>query len=218
MTTNYVIEGDIDFYAELNRSNSESKTNTEKTCLLTGSMLSYNNVKLPCNHSFNYEPLFKEVMLQKTTKTSFTTDNVRLQINQIKCPYCRCVSNKVLPYIPIQDCKSKIKGVNSPKHFAMPGKMCQWIYKSGKRVGKQCCNPAYEDESGISCSLHRKYNKRNVSAKKHNDIPHDSLHASRYNELLKLRVVDLREMLRSKQLKVGGLKIELVSRMIESEQ
>ena len=123
--TNYVIEGNIDFYAELNRGDSETEDEVAGTCLLTGEALDYNHIMLPCDHGFNYEPLFKEVTLQKGPRTQYSTDSVRLAVNQIKCPYCRCVSNKILPYVPLLGCKTRIKGVNSPVAFSMPGKTCQ---------------------------------------------------------------------------------------------
>lgn len=205
--TNYVIEGDIDFYAELNRSDSEAEDNDKNTCLLTGDPLGYNHIILPCKHGFNYEPLFKEVVLQKGPRTQYSTDSVRLSVNQIKCPYCRRVTNKILPYVPLLGCKTRIKGVNSPVAFSMPGKACQWVYKSGKRKGKQCCSPAFEDDSGVNCILHRKLASRKTPTSSPSD-------GNSVKSLHELRVVDLRAMLRSRKLKVSGLKTELVNRLI----
>lgn len=51
--------------------------------------LTYNFIKLPCNHSFNYLPLYNELTLTNTYKRS------------IKCPYCRTLSSKLIPYIPL---------------------------------------------------------------------------------------------------------------------
>ena len=60
--TNYIIEDDIDFYKELNMS---SDNNLNNTCLITNEPLGKNKITLPCNHSFNYLPLYKEVCKQK---------------------------------------------------------------------------------------------------------------------------------------------------------
>ena len=43
-------------------------------------------------------PLFNEVINQKSYNGLETT---YLSINQIKCPYCRYITNKLMPYIPM---------------------------------------------------------------------------------------------------------------------
>ena len=63
---NYIIEGDIDFWNELN-DDSEDVNKIEK-CLLTNSPLSRNYIKLPCGHKFNYKPLYNEIIHSKISK------------------------------------------------------------------------------------------------------------------------------------------------------
>ena len=60
---NYIIEGDIDFWNELN-DDSDDKDKIEK-CLLTNSPLSRNYITLPCDHKFNYKPLYNEIIHSK---------------------------------------------------------------------------------------------------------------------------------------------------------
>ena len=66
MSTNYIFEGDIDVYAELNKIiNDEDVTNnievSDSQCLISGDELNKHHVRLNCGHSFNYIPLLNEV-------------------------------------------------------------------------------------------------------------------------------------------------------------
>ena len=51
-----------EFYEELSINNNESHDNV---CLITKSELIEYSIKLPCNHSFNYLPLYSEICNQK---------------------------------------------------------------------------------------------------------------------------------------------------------
>ena len=92
---NYIIEDNIDFYNELNKQLTNNN-NDEDICLLSHLPLDINNIKLECRHKFNYLPLYNEVCKQKSNNYFETT---HLLINQIKCPYCRKITNNLLPYI-----------------------------------------------------------------------------------------------------------------------
>tara|TARA_Y100000748_G_scaffold299799_1_gene297219 strand:+ start:4668 stop:5318 length:651 start_codon:yes stop_codon:yes gene_type:complete len=213
--TNYVIEGGIDFFAEVARGTLDDDAEDEgRTCLLTGELLDSNHVVMQCGHAFNYEPLFHEVVLQKSHKYAFAHDTIRLSVNQMKCPYCRRVNSKILPYVPLPGCKAKVKGVNSPSAFCMPGKTCSWIFKSGKRKGLGCECAAYEDADGVACALHRRLMKVAKPSGENEEVGKGHTHNTR--SLHKLRVVDLREILRSKNLRVGGRKSELIDRILAS--
>jgi len=208
--TNYVIEGGIDFFAEIAR-DTRDDDDQANVCLLTGEPLDSNHVVLQCGHAFNYKPLYHEVTIQKSQRHAFAYDTIRLSVNQMKCPYCRHVNNKILPYVPLPGCKVRMKGVNSPSAFCMPGKACSWIFKSGKRKGRSCGSAAYEDADGIACALHRRLLKAAEPDKEIGKAPvHDT------QSLQKLRVVDLRKILKSKNLRVGGRKSELIDRIIAS--
>jgi len=64
----YNVEGDIDFFKELKNissSTASAATTDEKRCLITDEVLRPDAVTLKCGHSFNYIPLYKEVLFQK---------------------------------------------------------------------------------------------------------------------------------------------------------
>ena len=152
--------------------------------------------------------------MQKSLKHAFAHDTIRLSVNQMKCPYCRRVNSKILPYVPLPGCKVRIKGVNSPSTFCMPGKTCSWIFKSGKRKGLPCGCAAYEDAGGIACALHRRLMKSTKPCEENEEIDKATTHD--ILSLRKLKVVDLRKILKSKNLKVGGRKSELIDRILAS--
>jgi hypothetical protein len=132
----------------LQESNNDDELNytdvDSKQCLITGNNLTDNYITLSCNHTFNYEPLYNSVKSYKSTATN-------LRATQMKCPYCRAVENKILPYYKVGNVK-KIFGVNHPMEYSILLNNCENIMKSGKRKGKQCgrmCN-------GNSCFYHQK--------------------------------------------------------------
>lgn len=89
----YEIEPGFDFYKELNGAN-ETKDDVNN-CLITDMPLTDKFVKLNCNHSFNYTPLYNDIYSSK-----FRTDTIssNYPTNKIKCPYCRNTQSKLLPY------------------------------------------------------------------------------------------------------------------------
>ena len=101
---------------------------------------------MECGHKFNYIPLYREVVMQKTSGMSSTGYyySHSLKRNQIKCPYCRTVQDKLLPYLEY-DGVNKTTGVNQPKTLSMPVQTCSHIeYKKGKKQSSQqssttCC-------------------------------------------------------------------------------
>ena len=157
---NYIIEGDIDFWNELN-DDSEDKDKIEK-CLLTNAPLSRNYITLPCGHKFNYKPLFNEIIHSKNYQKY---NKFPLKNYEIRCPYCRTRHQKLLPWIPIEGVEynrlacSKIRGSN------ISHKKCEYCYKTGKNKGRKCGDTrAYEGEDGlVLCLKHRKQLEKNKS-------------------------------------------------------
>ena len=133
----YSIEGEIDFYAELNSlsndvnidkdacnnddSNESGGNNIYNTsneneptdiCLITGDKLTDHYVELKCGHKFNYIPLYNDIKNHKLKFNSLESfADGHLTMNQIRCPYCRSKQDKLLAYIENSGC-SKIIGVN----------------------------------------------------------------------------------------------------------
>ena len=135
-----------EFYKDISLSDEDDDNdNYKNTCLITSQPLTEHFITLPCNHTFNYLPIYNEIINQKTVKKNIMMDCTKLYINQIKCPYCRTTHNKLIPYISMSGV-TKIKGVNSPIHHTMNLSTCKYILKSGKNKGKQCsclCNFDY---------------------------------------------------------------------------
>ena len=159
---NYIIEGDIDFWNELN-DDSDDKDKIEK-CLLTNSPLSRNYITLPCDHKFNYKPLYNEIIHSKNYQKY---NKFPLKSYQIRCPYCRTKHNKLLPWIPIEGVEFNRLACSKVKGSTITHKECQYCYKSGKSKGKKCGDlKAYEGEDGlILCPKHRKQHEKNKSKK-----------------------------------------------------
>jgi hypothetical protein len=101
--SNYIIEGNFDFYKELYESLDDSDNNNNidelsaQVCLISNAPLTKHFVELECKHTFNYIPLFKDLVNHKTKFSSLDTH--RLKVNEIRCPYCRNKQGNVLPYI-----------------------------------------------------------------------------------------------------------------------
>jgi hypothetical protein len=79
--------------------------------------------------------------MQKTTGMSSTGYyySHSLKRNEIKCPYCRTVQDKLLPYLEY-DGVNKTIGVNQPKTLSMSVQTCSHIeYKKGKKQSSTCC-------------------------------------------------------------------------------
>lgn len=120
-------------------------------CLITKESLQKNAITLKCGHSFNYVPLYNEVINQKLKKSNL--DICRLSVNQIKCPYCRTIHNHLIPYVKEIDCVSKIYGVNTPMKYVEYNNKCEYVFKSGVNAGKLCNKSCLNQY----CNSHEKY-------------------------------------------------------------
>ena len=207
---NYKIESNIDFYLELNKElNKETTLNSKnKYCLLTNSILEDNYITLDCSHSFNYIPLYNEILSQKNYNSLETTD---LLLNQIKCPYCRSITNNLIPYIPYQEVLCK-RGVNYPSKYCMRLFSCDWINKSGKNKNNKCCRDAYKLSRGIYCSIHH----NSIETIEKQQINIDNIIWTEKHELLnkKYKVVELKKILKDNYKPANGTKKQLIDKII----
>ena len=97
MSKKYCIEGNIDFYSEINSNEGNNDCiNYDKICLITNEPLIDKFVTMECGHKFNYIPLYNDLIKQKY----FTNvmEESRLKINEIRCPYCRSISTQLIPF------------------------------------------------------------------------------------------------------------------------
>ena len=104
---------------------------------------------LECSHTFNYSAIFNAVKENKKASRF-----PKLRTYQIKCPYCRNVQDKLLPYYKTL-LNEKIYGVNHPEEFSMNKNLCSYRLKSGKRNGQLCEKKCYFTK----CNTHLKFNQ-----------------------------------------------------------
>ena len=176
---NYIIDGDADgaiegnFFAQLknmlnhseadedvhtNNDNSENE-NKDNCCLLTKEPLKNIHIVLECGHKFNYVPLYREVIAQKTiglSSTGYYTSH-SLKRNEIKCPYCRNVQDKLLPYLEYDGVKKTVN-VNHPVKLSMTSQPCMYSVnlnskKSKKNASCKECAVEYYNETYV-CKKH----------------------------------------------------------------
>lgn len=185
----YEIENNYDWKKDLLE---ENIITDGSYCLISDLPLINGYITLPCSHSFNYYPIFHDVIKQK--KYNYL-DNVKLKYNQLKCPYCRCLHNNILPYYKINNIK-KIYGVNSPESVSFKFHECKYCFTSGKKKGTICSKNAIMTDLGPFCNQHL-----SMTNKKDKE------------PLEKLKVIELKDILRKNGCKVGGTKSILIERI-----
>ena len=230
---NYVIEDGIDF-SQLLQLNDEDEDNynsfcseNNKQCLLTGEPLDLNHITLSCQHSFNYKPLYNEILSRKFKLNKYSRPATHLKVNQIECPYCRNITNKLIPYCPLISGVSKIVGVNSPKKYTIQQHTCSHIFKSGKNKGTTCKNTGffYKENGKVVClcSKHWQYQQKTNLHKSNQEKSKKKIKLQSTKPTLtkledslnkKYRVVDLKNILRENKEKLSGNKYDLIKRVI----
>lgn len=158
----YTVEddGDIDFFEALKKiSHPNAKANAttdindththadDNSCLITYQPLNAFHVQLKCGHKFNYEPLYQEVIRQKG-RLGTHSFHQHIASHEMKCPYCRSMTNRLLPYIGTSPHPviKRITGVNAPAHMCMPGVPCS--------ANKCHANAFYEYNEKVYCFRH----------------------------------------------------------------
>jgi hypothetical protein len=146
-----------------NHTDTNADTNADTNiCLITKEKLEPNHITLSCNHKFNYMPLYNEVVNQKNKQNNIY-EIAKLSSNQIKCPYCRAITNKLLPYIAYPSVKV-IKNVNSyvttsynnnPDYFLYAPK-CSHATINNTKNPCQKYGVYYETGNVILCPQHHK--------------------------------------------------------------
>ena len=137
-----------------------SSSSYDNICLISKEPLHPNHITLSCNHKFNYIPIYKEVLYQKT-KFNTLYEVTKLNYDQIKCPYCRTITNKLLPFIPYP-CVKLAKNIHSSGSNCMPVAKCSHVIKKRIDDDTSCetkCNKNalyYETENLLLCQTHYK--------------------------------------------------------------
>jgi len=115
----YKVNGidNFDFFNELNKEENEENTvvndeDYEKKqnfrCLISNEPLVEPIITMPCGHKFNYIPLVRDavsfvllsVRLSGSSYSYLKTDSMKYSL---RCPYCRVVVKRLLPYYKIED-------------------------------------------------------------------------------------------------------------------
>lgn len=118
---------------------------TQTHCLISHELLDQNVITLPCNHSFNFLPLYFELLRQNR------------RVPNLHCPYCRTVHiDTVLPHVKLNKSMVYRIGINQPTEFCLPFHTCNYIFSSGKQKGKICPATAYTTSDGTYCAAHHK--------------------------------------------------------------
>ena len=142
---------------------SDTMDTMDDICLITKEKLHPNHITLSCKHKFNYLPLYNEIVGQKN-KQSNIYEVTKLSSNQIKCPYCRIITNKLLPHIPYPSVKV-IKNVNSyvttsynsnPDYFLYAPK-CSHTTTNNAKAECQKYGVYYDTENVLLCPQHYKF-------------------------------------------------------------
>ncbi len=175
---------------------------TEKveTCLISNEPLLDNHIVLDCTHKFNFIELYNEVIQQKTKNI---LDNSKLRLNEIKCPYCRNVTNKLLPYLKYYNNKL-IRGVNSPQNLCLKMHECHYI---NARTKVKCSNSACNTNFGKVCNNHLKYTKNQEEILENVDINTLKFYKKKTVKVLKEELKELKG-------KISGKKEDLVNRLL----
>lgn len=221
---NYIIEDNLDFKMALLLDDESFANDTEGgVCLITQQPLTNSHIKLPCSHAFNYMALYKELVIQKT-KNSYETTH--LKIFQIKCPYCRNVSDNLLPYLP-SECTRMVNGVNSPTKYCMP----YLVTCHGKIKEKPCpFNACYIGETSYCKRHYLKTQKKLKEVQALEQAQAVGAQAQAVAEEVAVEwttemtniyktknLIELKQLLRLHKLKVGGNKKELVERIFTNK-
>ena len=155
--TDYVIEGNVDFYNKLYNSLDieDDYNNDENLCLITNQPLTENFIKMECGHKFNYLPLFYDIKNHKQKFNGMEGSSSKLNLNQIRCPYCRKKQIGILPYYEEMEL-GKINGVN----YISPNCKDKPTYYKYKYCEFMNLNPNYSAE-GINPVESSFYNSDN---------------------------------------------------------
>jgi hypothetical protein len=199
------VEDEFDFWKELS-SDTPPTSDVREDCLLSKEPLGPNYVTFPCGHKFNYLVICAEMASLKYPKSRYS-GSIKLGRNQIYCPYCRKIFNKLLPIIPIYslDLPSTIFS----KKNAICNRTCSFIHK---KTSVPCILSGFESDHGVFCVKH--YNKFNVTNITNKIIPSViENNPDGNNPYDKCTLKELKELLRAAGKKVSGNKTILIERL-----
>lgn len=201
----YISKYDIELFNNLLIEDDSVEYDTreeDKKCLITNESLEDNNIKLNCGHKFNYEAIYNEIVYQKTRKL---LDNAHLKINEVKCPYCRNITNKLLPFYKYYSVKP-LRGVTYPEEYCLKIHECEFV-----KNGKKCMKSGCKTQNGIFCNKHLVITQEdeNILKEENDEV---------FIFYKKKKITELKKILHLNGCKVGGNKGELVNRIIVNKK
>jgi hypothetical protein len=187
------------FKSYLNNETNCEISSSNKCCLISGEPLTNNHITLDCGHKFNLNELYNEVVQQKAKVNCYSN---KIKVNEIRCPYCRIITPKILPYFKYYNNKL-IYGINGPIQFSLQLYECEYKGKKGNCCGKSACIT----NNGTLCNNHIKYTYSEEELIKNLD---SNVIASTKKKTIK----ELKEELKKHSKKTSGNKDELVIRLL----
>ena len=168
----YVAENNIDFYKLLSETENDYE-NDDNLCMITKHKLTNTHVILNCGHKFNYLPLLKDMY----TRVYLSHDvkclrGFPLNVNKIECPYCRNVTNHILPFIK-EEYDIKIYGINSLRCEDVIQEINIPFYNICKCLAEGCHSYCYSEYVLSFCSKH--LTDKKLIRKYKNDVKHKFL-------------------------------------------
>jgi hypothetical protein len=150
----YSIEGGLDFYSMIYKTRDETDINIDNKCLITNDELTSNSIILECNHKFNYMPLFKDVYTRiYMSHNSKYSNNCKVKLSPLICPYCRHEQCQLLPFIP-EECDMKIFGINTNDESYNIYEPCIPLYMLKKCLIQDCGMCCYSGSKVPFCIKH----------------------------------------------------------------
>ena len=150
----YILEGGINFYEELYKSldiiENNRKKDDDNICLITKEKLTDKFIELECRHKFNYIPLFLDIKNHKQKFNGMEGTHSRLNVDEIRCPYCRKKQKGLLPYYEELGIE-KTHGVNYINIFANKTNISHGIYK---KCEYKKLNPSYDPSGNEPVETH----------------------------------------------------------------
>lgn len=192
------------------RGGSSDQNLSNDSCLLTGDRLQANFVTTECGHTFNYKPLFREIETQRFCVRPYDTDHVGKW--QIRCPYCRTITDGLIPFIPTLS-ERKVKFVNWPPSKCIAHKTCKHLL-SGGRQRRHICGAAGFDCFGTSLCL-RHYKQYCKTEQK---LLGDGLSKAASRYIIRFSHEALRSKARANGVPEHGTKIDLAVRLSREDE
>ena len=184
----YSVEGDIDFFKELKNISTSSASASadasapspceQKRCLLTDDVLRPDAVTLKCGHSFNYVPLYKEVLFQKcSTLPKNISSKIMALYTKMVNPnngYSSSFQNvQAMTYnssINLETTKLHYDEIKCPYCRAVtPNLLPYYPYPEVTQV-KYVNSPSGLCLKGVSCEYYKLYPEKNHKSSKKNQV------------------------------------------------